>query len=126
MAKITKTYESDIDLTVFSVVGTATFEEIWEQTRTFLGGKPSKLVLWDFTSGTVGSISSNESSKIAELGLILSSKIIGGKAALLAPKDIDFGVSRMFQAFSEIKKFPLEVGVFRDLSAARNWLTSEQ
>jgi len=82
----------------------------------------------------VRDFSDGESPEVVLLGIIKSNQsidslnveIIGGKAALLAPKDIDFGVSRMFQAFSEIKKFPLEVGVFRDLSAARNWLTSEQ
>ena len=126
MAKINKKYEPDIDLTVFSVVGAATFGEIWEQTRIFLCDKPSRLVLWDFTEGTVASVSSGEVQKIAGLGSNISSKIKGGKAALLAPKDIDFGISRIFQVFSEMRNFPFEIDVFRDMSTAQEWLRLAQ
>lgn len=122
MAKISKKYEPDIDLTVFSVVGAATFEEIWEQTRIFLNDKPTRLVLWDFTEGTVALISSEEAERIAALGSNIRPNIKGGKAAFLAPKDIDFGISRMFQVFSEIKNFTFEIEVFRDMSTAQEWL----
>ena len=126
MAKVTKSYESDIDLTVFSVVGEITFDEVWDQTSIHLGGKPSKLSLWDFTLGTVTPISSDETRLIARRGGALSARIEGGKGAILTPKDIDYGIARMFQVFSELDNFPLEVQVFRDMNAARKWLMSDQ
>lgn len=126
MAKITKSYESDIDLTIFTVVGEKTFDEVSDQTLTFLSGKPSKLTLWDFTSGTVSRLSSQELNEIAKQGEAISSRIENGKAAILAPKDIDYGISRIFQVFSKIENFPLEIEIFRDMNAAQNWLISDQ
>lgn len=126
MAKITKSYESDIDLTIFTIVGEITFDEVLDHTRTFLSGKPSKLALWDFTSGTIARISSQELKEIAKQGDVISARIEGGKGAILAPKDIDYGMSRIFQVFSEIEDFPLEVEIFRDLNAAKKWLISGQ
>ena len=68
MATITKSYESNKDLTIFTVVGETSFDEIWAQTCVLLEGVPAKLVLWDFTSGTVGNISSEEVRLIADRG----------------------------------------------------------
>jgi hypothetical protein len=127
MAKITKSYESDIDLTVFTVVGEITFDEVWDQTRIFyLSGKPSKLALWDFTSGTVEPISSQQMNDLAKRTMKISARIEGGKGAFLVPKDIDYGMTRVFQVFSEEEGFPLEVEIFRDMNAAQKWLMSGQ
>ncbi len=127
MAKITKSYESDIDLTIFKVMGEITFDEAWEQTRNFcLSGKPSKLALWNFTSGTVAPISSQEMKDLANRTMTISTRIEGGKGAILAPKDIDYGMTRVFQAFSEVEGFPLEVQIFRDMNAAQKWLISSK
>lgn len=122
MAKTTKTYESDIDLTVFKIVGEMTFSEVSEQTRIFFENKPSKLALWDFTLGTVAHLSSQEMREIAKQGAAFSTRIEGARGAILAPKDIDYGMSRVFQVFSEQEIFPLEVKIFRDIDAARKWL----
>lgn len=122
MAKITKSYDSVLDLTVFKVEGEAIFDEIWEQTRTFLGGKPSKLTIWDFTMGTLAPISGQEMEGLAKRGSAISPKIEGGKAALVTPYDLDYGIVRAFQVFSEIESFPLEIEVFRDMNTAWKWL----
>ena len=63
---------------------------------------------------------------IANRGGAISDKIEGRKGALLAPKDVDYGMARVFQVFSETESFPLEVEVFRDLNTAQKWLMSGQ
>lgn len=126
MAKITKSYEEDIDLTIFTVVGDATFDEIWDQTRIFLSGNPSRLTLCDFTPGTMRAISNQEIKKIAVQGASISDRIEGGRAAILAPNDIDYGMSRVFKIFSQLSTFPLEIEVFRDINSARKWLIPGQ
>ncbi len=122
MATITKSYESHKDLTIFTVVGETSFDEIWVQTRVLYEGVPAKLVLWDFTSGTVGNISSEEVRSIAHKGGQISSKIEGGKGAIFVPKDLDYGMARVFKVFCEEGNFPVEVEVFRDEAAAIKWL----
>ena len=126
MAKFIESYESEKDLTIFTVVGEITFDEVWDQTCTFFSGRPSKLVLWDFMSGTAKNVSSQELAEIAEKGGTISAIAKGGKGAILAPKDIDFGIGRIFQAFSQMKNFPLEVQIFRDMNTAKKWLVFGQ
>jgi hypothetical protein len=122
MAKITKSHDSVLDLTVFNVEGEATFDELWDQTYTFLSGKPSKFAIWDFTSGTVALMSSREVIEIATRTSKFFAKIEGGQGALVAPNDIDYGMTRMFQVFSKMKNFPFRIQVFRDRNTAEKWL----
>lgn len=122
MAKITKSYVSDTDLTIFYVEGELTFDEIWNQTHVFFTESPSKYALWDFTSGTSAKISSHEIKLLAGKSSSIVAKIEGGRCAIVAPKDIDYGLSRVFQAFSEFKNFLLEVKIFRDRETAQKWL----
>ena len=102
------------------------FEEIWEQTYSFFNGNPSKLVLWDFTDGTAKSVSSESLDQIVKRCEDIQNRIESGKGAIVAPKDIGFGLSRMFQAFSEYGNFPFQVGVFRDIETAKEWLISDK
>lgn len=122
MKKITKSYEANNDLTLFTVVGEISFDEIWAQTRILYEGVPEKLVLWNFSLGTVGRISSEEVKKIAQKGGQISRKIEGGKGAIFAPKDLEYGMARVFKVFCEENDFPVEVEVFRDEIVARKWL----
>ncbi len=123
MAKITKSYESDIDLTIFTVEGEITFDEAWEQTRIFyLNEKPSKLALWNFMLGTLAPISSQEMEVLVKRTETIATRKEGEKVAFVAPKDIDYGMARVFQALSEPKSSPLEIEIFRDMDTAQKWL----
>ena len=126
MAKITKSYESDIDLTVFTVKGKVTFDDILDQTRSFFSGKPTKLVVWDFTLGTAVSISNQEIKEIAKQGALILARIERGKCAIVVPKDFEYGMFRVFQVLSEMEKFPFEVAIYRDINAAQKWLRHGQ
>ena len=42
--------------------------------------------------------------------------------AIVAPADIQYGLSRMWQAFSHTDEGNLQTGVFRDMQQAENWL----
>ena len=46
----------------------------------------------------------------------------GGKTAIVSPRDLEFGIGRMFDTFGEIKNVKFEIRVFRNLPAAREWL----
>ena len=47
-----------------------------------------------------------------------------GKIAIIAPQNVNFGLSRMHQLLSE-SKIPNEIYVFRDIQAALKWLDKE-
>jgi hypothetical protein len=45
------------------------------------------------------------------------------RIAIVAPRDVDYGVLRMWQVYSE-RHVPHERQVFRDIDSAREWLLS--
>lgn len=45
-----------------------------------------------------------------------------GRVAIIAPSDIQFGISRMHEIVSEVQESPLKMGVFRDNISALKWL----
>jgi len=44
------------------------------------------------------------------------------KTAIVVSQDLMFGLSRMFQLSAEVADFPAQIGVFKDLCEAREWL----
>ena len=45
-----------------------------------------------------------------------------GKTVIIAPSDLAFGLSRMYQTSTQPEPLPFEVQVFRDSEAAHKWL----
>ena len=45
-----------------------------------------------------------------------------GKTAIVGPKEIDYGLGRMYQTFSELEGLPYEYMVFKELEEAKDWL----
>jgi hypothetical protein len=68
-------------------------------------------------------IDPDHAKKIAELNKVESKRNPGILLALVSPTDIQFGMSRMFQAFSDDSLFKTEV--FRDKASAENWISKE-
>ncbi len=54
-----------------------------------------------------------------------SEKFRGHKTAIFAPEDLPFGMSRIYEALSEVSDAPSEVRVFRTIEEAREWLDEE-
>jgi len=48
-----------------------------------------------------------------------------GKIAVIAPSDLQFGISRMHESISEIYDAHLNICVFRDAASALKWLDRE-
>lgn len=49
-------------------------------------------------------------------------KFEGMKTAIVAPRDLLFGLSKIFEVLSEVENAPSTVKVFRTMPEARNWL----
>jgi len=53
----------------------------------------------------------------------ISEKVVRARVAIVAPQDLMFGVSRMYEGM--ISNPGWSVGVFRTMNEAQNWLYSE-
>lgn len=110
------------DLTVFTVEGELRFEEQIEVLRTFYEGDPTANVLWDFRNITGNRIQSEEVSMIVSFIKRKETKRTSGKTALVVSTDLDFGLSRVSQAYGESEELPWEIRTFRSMESAYQWI----
>lgn len=103
--------------------GTVTGEELINAvTRVFADERFPQLKYWigDRTNCSNFTPDSDCIKRIVELSKKESIRNPGMLLALVAPKDVEFGMSRMFQTYAEGTLFHTEV--FRDRAAADYWL----
>ena len=123
MGHITSSIEAENDLTVVTVAGEVDAEQVLGQVISFLSGEPTQLVLWDFREGSLAGLSSADLQLLIERGAPFADSRKGGRTAIVCSKEVDYGLSRMFQIFASLRYVPFEVQVFRSTQEARKWLS---
>jgi hypothetical protein len=122
MAPIARSVEPDDDTTVFTVTGEVTAAEIIDAIMDFLLTAPTQLVIWDLGNGSLHKIPPRDLRSIVERAGPYTVARAGGRTAIVVHNDLDFGLSRMFEAFAELGEVPFEIRVFRDITGAKEWL----
>ncbi|MBI5062584.1 MAG: hypothetical protein HZB87_03705 [Desulfatitalea sp.] len=85
--------------------------------------RPEMGVLWDLSEANASRMTSNDIRRIAGQNKARLKKTgVPYKVAFLAPRDIEYGLSRMYEMFADASL--VENRVFRTLEEARRWLTS--
>ena len=123
MPKIETSIDYQLDLTVHTVSGNVTAQEILDKLDIYYQGKPTLLILWDFTNATWSGISSNELHETVKKAKKYSRP--GGKTAFVFSKEVDFGIGRMLEALAEIEDYDYEFRSFRRIKDADKWLTGD-
>ena len=123
MATIKAKFIEEQDLTIFTVEGDLLADEIIKYSSEYYESKPTKCVLWDATKGSVRNIKPDDFRRIAFAMKTYTHKRSGGKTALVGNFEIDFGFSRMYQAYAEIEKLPIAYQAFRNIDEALAWLS---
>jgi len=119
---ISSSFDELRDLTVFIAEGELTFEEQIAVLRDFYGGTTTANVIWDFRLLGGTRISSEELEKIIAFSKSHESRRPKGKTALVAATNLDFGLSRMSQAYADNKKMLWEIRAFRSMDEAVKWI----
>ena len=120
---IKKQIDPTKDLTTIIFSGEISYREIIHAMTLYyegVDGPPTKRVLWDYSRATAENLSVDELEDIAHIRINSKDKMIPGKTAVVAPMDIAFGMSRMFQAKTLGTQRYLMV--FRSLEEANEWL----
>jgi hypothetical protein len=125
MKKIIKNIYSENDLTVFTVIGKVTANEIISAITDFYEGSVTSNILWDLTKGDLSEIGSSDVEIIADLSVKYAEKRPSGKTAVVGSDDLAFGLSRMYEMTKELVKLPFETKTFRDIDEAFKWLLSD-
>ncbi|MGD0584608.1 MAG: hypothetical protein ABSA86_02380 [Oryzomonas sp.] len=120
MAEI-KTFISGV-LTIRKIIGMVSSDELINALHRYYTGHITKNLLWDLTNGSVDKLTTGDIKHISQLVLQHAQTRIGGKTAIVAPSDVDYGMSRMLNTYAEIGNIPFETQVFRTQSEAAKWI----
>lgn len=110
-------------LATFVATGDLTPEEIRKALESFYKGEnspPTRNVLWDLSDARLRGFSVAEAQKIVNIVKENQKTRSGGKTAIIAPHDLEFGIARMLTSF--IYDTSITFMVFRRSEQACKWL----
>ena len=110
------------NLTIHSCSGKVTISDIYKAIEKFYKGTPTENIIWDFSESDLTDVKFHEIRTLAEKVKKIAHSREGGKTAIVAKKDADYGLSRVYQTFSEIAQQIASISVFKDLSSAEHWI----
>jgi hypothetical protein len=120
---ITTSVDNDKQLTTYTVVGEASFEEVMTTIKQFHEvGRQTINVLWDLRKAGLARVSSKKTEAMINYIKLHSEKRSGGKTALVASRNLEYGLSRMAEMLNEIKSISIQRKVFRSIKEAIQWL----
>ncbi len=122
MGTISAKYETEKDLTIVTVEGVISADDLLDWGNSYYEGQITSLILWDVTKADLSGLQSDKLRKIAEIMSRISEARRGGKTAFVYDNPLEFGIGRMFQAYSEMEDMPFQVQSFRSFHEARKWL----
>jgi len=114
------------NLTVITANGSVTSDDIIGALEDFYKHSYTLNLLWDFTRAHETGIDKPQMHRIVEAAKSHAHLRAGGKTAIVGPEDAQFGVGRMYEAFSELAGHPVAHGVFRSVREALVWLNTKE
>jgi hypothetical protein len=123
MATIDTTIDIDRRLTIHTVAGEVSPDEISLKIKTYSESGPTDFVLWDFSKAKLHKIASSHVENFISLTNHYSSYRKGGKTALVFSSDLGFGLGRIFDARLDLMESKIPYMTFRNKDDALKWLS---
>jgi hypothetical protein len=122
MATIDTNIDSNRQLTIHTITGEVSPEEISNKIITYSESGPTDFVLWDFSKAELNNIKSNHIETFISLTKQYSSYRRGGKTALVFSSDLGFGLGREFDTYIDLAESNIPYVTFRNRELALKWL----
>ncbi|MFQ5703788.1 MAG: hypothetical protein ACE5HT_07180 [Gemmatimonadales bacterium] len=106
-----------------SVTGVVEAREHQLQYEEITRSYPSWNRLWDFRDADLSQLSESDLASIADFAAQREDPKERPRVALLVGRNVDFGVSRMYEVLAE-ERYSATFSVFRDEAAAERWLSA--
>ncbi len=123
---ITISVDNDKHLTTHTVIGEISFEEVMSTLKQYWEGQPTMFLLWDFRKGSMAQLSYVDLERIVDYVTFHSEKRASGKTAIVVSRDLEYGLSRILDTLRDIRKVHSQLGVFRSVEEANQWLDEEE
>lgn len=116
-------YDQNRKILSISISGKSNFDEYTSALETITSSSdypPNIRTLWDLRKADLSSANLNSIKEIVWIRSRFKQRDYC-KVALLAPTNLQYGISRMFQMLIE-NKLPHELAIFRDYDEGEQWL----
>lgn len=120
--KITR--DEDRDLTIHDVAGPVSEEEMYDALENFYKREPTALLLWDMSQADVSQVTTETLQRFIRKSTQLGGSRQGGRTAVIASEDLQYGLARMSEVLTEIESAPYSFRAFRSRQEALRWLKS--
>jgi len=123
MANIKSTIDPSKDLTVHTIAGKITADEIVDHLEKYYSSeKPTKNMMWDFTKAKGEKIPSDGIMKIAKTRKKFDDSRKGGRTALVFSRDVGYGLGRMYETHATYEGSSINYSIFYNIDDALKWL----
>ena len=125
---------SDVDetknLVIYTLFGELTLDEIINTIKSFWEAHDLTLnALWDARRANLTHLKSSDMENIIPFISEYAHRFEerkGGKSAVVASSDLQYGLSRILGTFYEIENFPIQLKIFRIMDEAMEWLDQDE
>ena len=112
-------------LTFHLCEGKISVEDLVTEIRSSNDEEPTPDHLWDLSAADMSGIAIRELERLARLAERTTRGKVIRKTAVVSPKDAEYGLGRVYQAYTDIAGHRAAVGVFRTREEAEGWLDGE-
>ena len=127
---ITSKVDKRRSLTTYALTGELTLDDIQSTLKAFWEARELTLnTLWDARSAELTNLESSDMERITALIGQYTHRFEerkGGKSAVVASSDLQYGLSRTVGTLYEIEDFPTQLKVFRNMDEAIQWLDQDK
>jgi hypothetical protein len=127
---ITSQVDKTKNLIIYTMTGELTLDDIQNKIKSFWEAHDLTLnTLWDARSAKLTNLKSSDMERITALISRYRHRFEerrGGKSAVVASSDLQFGLSRVLGTLYEIKDFPAKLQIFRIMDEAMAWLDQDE
>jgi hypothetical protein len=122
---LTYSIELDGSLILATASGTVTNQDLTEYISSLAKDarvKPGIKELIDLRRATGAEVTSGGFLSLTAFSLLQKERFRGIKCAIVADRDLAFGLARMYEAYSKSEGIPVDRKVFREFDEACRWL----
>jgi len=127
---ITSQVDKTKKLIIYTLTGELTLDEIQSTIKSFWEAHELTLnALWDARSAKLTNLKSSDMESLTALIGQYRHRFKerkGGKSAVVASSDLQYGLSRIVGAFYTIENFPTQLQTFRQIDEAMEWLDQDE
>ncbi|MCJ7538520.1 MAG: hypothetical protein MUO88_02535 [Desulfobacterales bacterium] len=127
---ITSKVDKRRNLTTYALTGELTLDDIQSTLKAFWEAHELTLnTLWDARNAKLTNLESSDMERITALIGQYTHRFEerkGGKSAVVASSDLQYGLSRILGTLYEVEDFPTQLKIFRIKDEAVEWLDQDE